>query len=141
LFRTPGSDTGAEGTALAAAIAPPEAEIEVLGQCNLSTTSTANQTVEVRGPAGYDVRLLVVESALYLAGVPGGGYDIDPFEYNTALSIVEQTATIGGGGTVQIPVTLTKSDPDGGYNVIIAVLVDAQGNEGPVSDTLVLQLL
>ncbi len=140
IFRTPGSATGAQGTFMAHSLAPPEAEIEVVGVCSPSVLSNANQTVTVYGPQGYDVRLLVVESALYLQGVPGGGYDIDPFEYNTAVSITEYAGTIGGSGTANIPVTLTNSGTDAGYNVITAVLVDAQGNEGPTSETLVLQL-
>ncbi len=138
LFRSPGSDTGSRGTVFTGA--PPEAEIEVVGVCSPAILSNANQTVTVYGPQGYGVRLIVVESAFYLQGVPNGGFDIDPFEYNTALSITEHTATIDGSGSAQIPVTLTNSGQDAGYNVISAVLVDAQGNEGPVSQTLVLQL-
>jgi hypothetical protein len=120
--------------------APPEAEMEALGVCSPALMANANQTIRVYGPAGYGVRLIHLESALYLDGVPGGGFDIDPFEHNTAISLDEQTATIGAGGYVDIPVTLTNSGTDAGYNVFSSVLVDGQGYTGPVSQTLVLQL-
>ena len=36
---------------------------------------------------GLDSELLIVEGGLFLAGVPNGGLDIDPFEANTALQV------------------------------------------------------
>jgi len=50
----------------------------------------------------------------------------------------EQTATIGAGGSVDIPVTLTSSGTGGGNNRFVAV-VSAAGGTGATS-SIVLQL-
>jgi len=119
---------------------PPAPHIEVQGTCSPALVSTANHTVTVTGPPGYGVRMIVAESGLYLNGVPGGGFDIEPFEHNTVIDVAHFSATIGGSGTVNIPISLTQESLSAGYNVIRAVLVDAQGNTGPTSQNLLLQL-
>jgi hypothetical protein len=83
------------------------------------------------------VRLLVIEGGLYLSGVPGGGFDIDPFESNKAIVVNEYGATIGSSGTVDIPVTLTKTGAEGGINHLAAVLVDGGGRTGPLAKLVV----
>ena len=113
--------------------------ISVVGQATPAIVNNANQTIHISGPAGTDVRLAHLESALYLAGVPGGGYDIDPFESNTAVAVTEFNTTIGPGGFVDVPVTLTQTDPDGGYNSFSAALLDANGVAGRNSANIVLQ--
>ncbi len=138
-YRIVGSDTGSEVLLMAGL--PPKPSVEVLGIAVPATTTNAGQTVRVAGPVGYDVSLLVVEGALYVDGVPGGGYDLDPYEANTAINVTEYSGVIGGGGYVDLPVTLTQSDaPDGGLNYITAVLVAPGGATGPTADPLVLQL-
>ena len=52
--------------------------------------------------------------------MPNGGYDIDPYEANKAISVAQQAFTIGSGGFVDVPVTLTKSHAEGGLNQIVA---------------------
>lgn len=136
LFQTPGSIKGSANTLKA--VTPPDVNISSPAiPCKAGALSTANQTVTVSGPPGTDVRLIVVESALFVDA--SGGFDIDPFESNTALGVTEHTAVVGAGGTVEVPITLTKSHVDGGYNIVSAAAVDAQGDTGRVSETLVMQ--
>ncbi|MEX2015769.1 MAG: hypothetical protein WD873_03960, partial [Candidatus Hydrogenedentales bacterium] len=119
-------------------VTPPDVNISSPAvPCKAAALNTPNQTVVVSGTPGTDVRLIVVESALFVDA--SGGFDIDPFESNTALGVTEHFTTIGAGGTADVPITLTKSHASGGYNVISAATVDAQGDTGPVSDTLVMQ--
>ena len=106
-----------------------------------AVVSDPNQTIHVVGPGSASVQVTIMESALYLNGVPNGGFDLDPFESNTAIAVVEINTVIGAGGFVDIPVTLTISDPDGGYNSINAVLIDNNGVAGRNSSVLLLQLI
>jgi len=139
LFREPGSITGGIIDAMPTAL--PRPQLEVVGLSTPTTTTNANQTVRVSGPVGASVRLLNVEGALYTEGVPGNGFDIDPFEANTAINVAELTGTIGASGTVDIPVTLTRTDTThGGLNYIVAVFEDANGKTSDLSNTVVVEL-
>jgi hypothetical protein len=69
----------------------------------------------------------------------GGYYDLDPYEANSAVKVSETSATIGSGGTVDIPVTLTKSSVEADLNYIVASLKDASGSSGPLSNVVVLE--
>jgi hypothetical protein len=95
--------------------------------------------MRVSGPAGASVRLLAVEGALFTAGLPGGGFDLDPFEANSVVAVNELTATIGPAGTVDIPVTLGNTVAGGGNNRLVAV-IESNGATGPTSGVAVLQL-
>ena len=135
--------------------APPAPQIEVLGVSPTpAQVAGANQTVRVTGPAGADVRVLVVEGGLFITGMTGpypDGYDIDPFEANSAVTVSEYAGTVGAGGTVDIPITLTRldpaSDPDvgandvTGLNHILAVFTDANGRTGTPSNRIIVQLV
>lgn len=135
-YRIPGSIDGSQ--VFVESGLPAQPTIEVLGVGATPTTvASANQTVRVSGPAGSEVSLLIVEGALYDTG---GGFDLDPYEANTAVAINELTATIGGGGTVDIPVTLTTTNASAGVNHIVATLKDGSGKTGPLSSVEVLQL-
>ena len=130
--------TGSKATLKANLLEAPT--ISVVGQSTPAVVSSANQTIHITGPAGATVQLAHIESALYLAGVPGGGDDIDPFESNTAIIVHNEIdVTIGAGGFVDIPVILTQSDPDGGYNSFSSVLLDGNGIAGRNSANIVLQ--
>ncbi|MEQ9372010.1 MAG: hypothetical protein RIG63_23780 [Coleofasciculus chthonoplastes F3-SA18-01] len=85
--------------------------------------------------------LLVTEAALFTENGDGNAFDVDPFEANSIIAITEQSATLDGTGTVDIPVTLTKSDPEGGLNYIVAVVKYLDGTTSPLSDTIILELL
>lgn len=101
-------------------------------------TSATQPVVRVSGPAGSSVRLWVFKAALYLAGVPGGGYDIDPYEVNKVITQGAISATVGGGGTVDVPLTLSRSSDTGGIHLVTAMLVDDSGRRSSTSDILVI---
>jgi hypothetical protein len=126
LYRKGTSLTGSTATVKNGAPAAPTMQVLNIG-ATPATTSTAAQTLRIFGTAGATVQLLKVESALHLAGVPGGGYDVDAYESNKAIAASEQSITIGAGGFVDVPVTLTKTHADGGYNHFIAVTKSADG--------------
>lgn len=101
-------------------------------------TSATQPVVRVSGPAGSSVRLWVFKAALYLAGVPGGGYDIDPYEVNKVITQGTISATVGGGGTIDVPLTLSRSSDTGGIHLVTAMLVDDSGRRSSTSDILVI---
>lgn len=107
--------------------APAAPSLQVLGLPTTPVvTADANQVVRVSGTPGATVRLMHAEAALHLAGVPNGGFDIDPFESNKVISVSEQSVTIGAGGFVDVPVTLTRSHAEGGFNHLVAVAADGE---------------
>jgi hypothetical protein len=132
LFGTPSSVIGSQNTLGEAPPAMPAMQVVGVGSTP-TVVSSASQTVRISGPVGATVRLSVIEGGLYLSGVPGGGFDIDPFESNKAIVVNEYGATIGTSGTVDIPVTLTKTGAEGGINHLAAVLVDGGGRTGPLA--------
>ncbi len=139
LWRYNTSVTGSVNTARLNTLVAPS--IEVLGIPSTPTfVSNLNQTVRVSGPAGADISLLVSEGEM--VEQPGGGYDVDPFELNTILNVAEYSATIGAGGTVDIPITLIDDEllggTYGGKNYIIAVIRDAD-QTSPLSNRIVLE--
>lgn len=115
---------------------PPKPGLTALGKSSPFSTGEP-ETLRVAGPTGFNVTLTRIEGALYLGGVPGGGYDIDPFEANTAIDIAEQTGVIPAAGYLDFTVTGTKSNDDGGYNYVTAVLSDNAGIKGPASNPVV----
>ena len=113
----------------------------------------ASQTLRVAGPPGASVTVVVAEGHLNVARVPSGGFDLDePFEGNMAAGFTEGTVTVGAGGTVDVPVTLTATSPhrdftapsdapkNVGINVVTAYVRGQGGAPGPVSNQLVLAL-
>ena len=116
--------------------------IEVVGLADKATVADANQTIQVTGTPGLEVSLLIVEGAFLTED--GVGFDPDPFEANVAIAVNEITATIGANGTVNVPVTLTRTTAPGGelggLNYIVAKYQDGNGTNGSVSSPLVLEL-
>lgn len=105
-----------------------------------AVVDVANQTVRVNGPVGRPYILMVIEGGLFTEGVPNGGFDLDPFESNTAITVREYRGKIGLDGTADVPVTLSKSMPEGGINIITAVFDNHYGVNGRVAVPLILQL-
>jgi hypothetical protein len=138
LFRQPGSLSGSQNTVKTGS--PPQPGLQLLGAVTPVTLAAANQTVRITGPVGATAVLMQVEAGLFVAGVPNGGFDLDPFEANSVIAITEQTVTIGAAGFVDVPITLTKSQTDTGLNHIVAVIKDASGRTGPTSPVLVVKL-
>lgn len=119
---------------------PERATVLVSGLNGPATVQSANQIVRVSGPVGRPFILLVVEGGLFTEGVPNGGFDLEPFEANTALDARQYAGVLGPGGTADVPVTLSKSMPEGGINIITAVLDNHYGVKGLVAEPLVLEL-
>ncbi|HXV75814.1 MAG TPA: malectin domain-containing carbohydrate-binding protein [Candidatus Polarisedimenticolaceae bacterium] len=139
LFRTPASQGGSQNRVKAGG--PPAPSVEILG---VGTTpaivTSATQTARVSAPAGSEVRLLVIEGALDLGQAPG--FDIDPFEANTAVAVQELTGTIPAGGSLDFALTLTAAGPAGGLNHVVAAILDGDGSgrTGPSSAVRLLDL-
>lgn len=95
-------------------------------------------TVRVTGPVGNDVEVWRFACPLYLDGVPGGGYDIDPFEANTVISYDIDLVTIPPEGYVDVPVSLLDSFQTDAINYLNAVLLGPNGERSASSDILVI---
>jgi hypothetical protein len=137
LFRTPGSL--GESRVRLDGVGRAVPSVAVVGvPTNPATITEPAQTVRVTGPPGATVRLLAVEGALFTAGLPGGGFDIDAYEANSVVAVNEHAVTIGPGGSVDVPVTLGTSVPNGGNHRLVAV-VESAGAAGPTSGMIVVQ--
>lgn len=123
---------------------PGRPQIMILGIAAPSVVTQSNQAVRVSGPVGRPVVVMVVEGGLFTEGVPGGGFDLDPFEANTALTVREYHDIIGPAGTVDIPIVLTHSVQgvagDVGINYITAVFDNHYGTKGLTAEPLALHL-
>ena len=139
LFRVPLSDVASEAVLVAdPAVAP---IVELVGVPSLSSVSSATQTLRVTGTPGSVVRVIRAEGALFLEGVPNGGFDIDPFEFNTVLSFEEQQVTLSPAGLAEFSVALTDSDPSGGLNVFFAAGLNSLGDTGLFSNVVTVELV
>lgn len=101
-----------------------------------ATLQSAAQTVRITGPVGASVRLLQSEVALYLAGVPNGGFNVQPYDGNKVISVTELTAVIGASGSVDIPVTLRRTVTEGGLNYFAAVIDKSDGRTSNLSNVM-----
>jgi hypothetical protein len=133
IYRTPSSVSGGQNLFEASSEAAPVIEMLGVASNQINLTHAAH-TVRINGIAGQHVQLLVTEGGLYTAGIAGGGYDLHADEDNRIIKIWETSATIGASGYVDVPVTLTHADANSGYNHIIAVVKDADGHTGPISN-------
>lgn len=145
LFRVADSNSGSEAVLVADPVDAPQIVIDgVPAGVTATTVTDANQNITVSGPAGANVRLVQLDGRLNLTAVPGGGFDIEPFEANEAIgSVWEYTAVIEGDGDVSIPVVLRMSNKEdggvsGGLNYFIAAI---EGDEaGRTSNKAILEL-
>ena len=105
-----------------------------------ATVSDANQTIDVSGaPANADVTLVRIEGELSLSNVPDP-YEIEDYEANKAVDVQYYSATTDSTGTATVDVTLTNSTAAGGQNYFVAHVEEPNGDTGPTSDYVVLQL-
>lgn len=132
----PGTSANKASMAVLAADHPATPSIAVPGRVSPFTTAV-QVAVRVTGPVGTSVKLWSFRTGLFLAGVPGGGYDIDPYEVNKVTGFGTADSTIGAGGWVDIPVTL--STETGGINLFSAVLQDGAGRRSSSSNVLVVR--
>jgi hypothetical protein len=105
-----------------------------------TTVSAAAQTIRVTAPVGSVVRLLQTEVALHLAGVPGGGFDIDSYEGNKVVFVRDDVVTIGAGGFADVNVTLRDTLTEGGLNYFAAVVETPEGKTSDISNVLKIAL-
>lgn len=119
---------------------PPEVAAAVLGVVPPAGFALPTQVVRVNGEPGRPVVVTVIEGGQYLAGLPGGGYDVEPYEANSAITAREYAAAIGPGGFVDIPIGLSKNGAEGGYNMITVAAEDYYGRRGPQSPAMILKM-
>ncbi|MEL7432373.1 MAG: malectin domain-containing carbohydrate-binding protein [Chloroflexota bacterium] len=143
LFRTLSSDSNSTNIARNALAQP--LTIEMVGAQDGDTMFFPNQTIIVNGQVEDDVRLLHVESGLFVTDLDGlyagVGYDIDPFERNSVIGINEYADTIDNSNEASFSVTLQNTDAGGanditGYNTFVAVVVEEDGATSPVSNII-----
>lgn len=102
----------------------------------LIVTGTTNQVIRVNGEPNTTIRVVHLESGLYVEGLEGGGFDVDPFETNRIISVENIDATIGADGHVDIPVALTMTGPQDGTNQFLAFEMSGDDIVGPMSAPL-----
>lgn len=119
---------------------PPRPIVQIPGLTTPALVNNPSQVIRVVGPAGSPVTVLVVEGGLFTQGLPNGGFDLDPFEANSAVTVREYAAVVGLPGFVDVPVQLTKTTPESGIHLISAVFDDHYGLKGLVAEPVVLQL-
>jgi hypothetical protein len=112
----------------------------VVSAGNHQTTPISSYTLQIGGPPGQPIHVLVIEGGLFTQGVPGGGYDLDPFEANSALLYREYTGSIGSDGKTAVQIALSDSDPNGGLNYVIASFDNGYGAKGLVTEAIVIEL-
>lgn len=137
-WRLPGSNGGSQ--ALVRAGVPEAGAVSVLGIAgNTAVVTESQQTVQVQTQPGRRVKVLVLEGGLFTEGVAGGGHDIDPFEANTALSVVEFEG-LAHSNLVLVPVQLRRTQANGGLNHIVVMQETPDGVPGAVTMPIVLEL-
>ncbi len=133
-FRLPQSLTGSavrlDGTNL------PRPTLELIGP---SAVTVSDQTVRVHAPVGSQISVLIAEAARFVGAQ--GGFDLQPGEANSLLAVSERRAAVGDTGYVDVPVTLTRSAPEGGWNTITAVVLGERGENGRLAPAGVIELL
>ncbi|MEM7624102.1 MAG: malectin domain-containing carbohydrate-binding protein [Planctomycetota bacterium] len=138
MFRKPNSGKGAKNQITADLPSAPSLSILGIGGIT-ATVNDASQTLRITAPAGSTVSLLHFEAGLFLDGVPNGGFDIDPFEANSIISVDQVDLVVGPLGYVDVPVTLLNTDADGGLNYFTAVVTDGSLRTSPISEVVVLE--
>jgi hypothetical protein len=117
----------------------PTPGLSVPGKSSPFTTST-RPVVRVTGPAGAAGRLWWYRSDLFVAGITGGGYDIDPYETNTVVDYGGINFTLPAGGFLDIPMTASEFK-EVGIHQLAAILSEAgeTGRRSSLSDVLTIE--
>jgi len=136
LFPISGDDGGARATVRDGAIATPG--IALVGVPSLPATLEATaQTVRLSGPPGAHMLLLRAEGVLDTTGLPGNGFDVDPFEADTVVGVEQRAIVLDASGFADVPIDLTRSGPDAGVNFLAATVEGPAARTGPLSPVLV----
>ena len=139
LFKQSTSVGGA--TVLAEAGLPSAPTVTVTGVSGATgIVSSAQQTVNVSGPANGTVRVLVMEGGAFTQGASSTAPQLGPFQANSAVKVTPYDVALDGQGHGQVQVTLTDSVPGGGINLITAATMATDGAFGPASTPIALEL-
>ncbi len=137
-FRLPNSLGGSQ--AIVRSDLPPAPQVEVMGVVgDTAVVSDPHQTLHIQTNTRGLVRALVIEGGLFTEGVPGGGFNLDPFEANTALTAREYEL-FANGSAIHLPVQLSRSHANGGLNIIVVVQENIFGYKGAVTSPIILEL-
>lgn len=136
LFPIAGDDGGSRAVVRTGAIA--SLAITMPGAPVLpATLPSPSQTVRLTGAPGTHARLLRAEGSLETAGLPGNGFDVEPFEADTVVQVEQWSVTLDLTGIADIPVTLTRAGADAGLNLFVATAVGPSERTGPLSAVLI----
>ncbi|NJL12288.1 MAG: hypothetical protein HC913_04320 [Microscillaceae bacterium] len=126
--------------------APAALQLRALDEVQTPVATTHPvQTIRLEGRPGAEVQLLVLESGLFVQGVPNNGFEVQPFETNRVLQIVsEQSLVLSVNGTAEVDIQLTRTElPEGetGFHQVVAVEKETDGRTGAFSNVLQFHLL
>lgn len=139
-FRAAGSLS--ESSALVRTDLPTAPKMRIVGAAGTQVVlGSPNRIVRVFGDPGDDVRLMLAEGGLFLAGVPGGGFDVDPFEANSLVAVSEMSGTIGVSGSFDFLVSFGVTEPDAGIHHLAVVKEDGDGATGAFGPVIVAELV
>ena len=139
-FRIPESVSGSE--AILRDGLPPAPQLTVRGiDTNPASTAAVSQMALLSGTDWQPASLLVLEGGLFLDGVPGGGYNVKPYDANSLVAIQAHEVQTWPGGPTEVPVTLLRSMPEAGINHITAALDNNFGAKGSAAPTVKLELI
>jgi large repetitive protein len=104
-----------------------------------------SQTVQISGLPNAEVKVLVLEGGLFVNGVPAGGYDIDAYEANKLLKIVQETTvSLNNEGLANVNILLSRTDDANaiatGLNHIVVVAKNSAGQYSLFSNVIKLKL-
>jgi hypothetical protein len=137
-FRLPGSVSGSEALVRAGLPGSPLVTVAGIGG-NTAVVTDPNQTLQVTGDPHRTIQVLLIEGGLF---IENGGFDIDPFEANSAIGVQgEITAVTNSSGQAHIPFTLSHHfGNDGGFNYILLVQENDYGMFGATSSPIIIKL-
>lgn len=138
-IRQPGSVSGSLTVARSHLPPPPTVTVEgIVG--HTAVVTEAQQTLHIQTEPWHRVKILIIEGGLFTDGLPGGGHDIQPFEVNTALHVYEYNLVSGPGHSLTVPITLSRTHANGGYNIISVTQANGFGYHGQPANPIILQL-
>ena len=138
-FLIPGSDSGSQAVLREGLPLAPQLSLRGIEMTPAETASAA-QIAIISGGDWQPASLVVLEGGLFLDGVPGGGYNVKPYNANSLVAFQVYDAQSFHGGYTEVPVRLMRSMPEGGINYLTAALDNNFGNQGPPSAALKLVL-
>jgi len=137
-FLIPGSVSGSEALVRAGLPGSPLVTIGGIGG-NTAVVTDPHQILQVTGDPKCLVHVLIIEGGLFLEGA---GFDIDPFEANSAIGVQAGiTAVTNSDGQADIPISLSHTmGNEGGFNYILLVQENDYRMLGATSSPITLKL-